>query len=106
MIVIETKLNLDNGMSFESNVLAVSKDADGVNDKNLFEKRILPESMGEIEDFLKTNDKLSVDKYSQFIAQVLNIIVSNAKDQGYTLRHIGQNEKHITTNQLEFVRIK
>ena len=106
MIVIETKLNLENGLSFESNVLAISKDAEGANDKNVFERSILPQAMGEIEDFLNQNNKFAVDMYSQFISRILNMIVVRAKEKGYMLRHIGQNEKYITTNQLEFVRAK
>mgnify|MGYP003420352172 CR=1 FL=1 len=42
----------------------------------------------------------------KFIRENLELVEKSAKEKGYMLRHIGQNEKYITTNQLEFVRTK
>lgn len=106
MVVIEAKLNIENtgDISFESNVLGVTKDIAGAEDKAIFENEILPSSLSTIEDVLKNTKMIKPSHYNDFIAKILNIIVANAKEKKYKLKRIGQNEKYVTITQLEFYK--
>lgn len=93
-------------MSFSTNVLAITKDAQAQNEKAEFENEILPISMKEIEMIIKNTSFFIPEKYSEFISKLLNVIVLKAKNHGYRLRRLGQSEKYIFMNQMEFVKEK
>lgn len=93
-------------MSFSTNVLAITKDAQAHKEKAEFENEILPISMKEIETIIQNTQFFIPEKYSEFISKLLNVIVLKAKNHGYRLRRLGQSEKHIFMNQLEFVKEK
>lgn len=106
MIVIETKLNVseDGQMSFQANVLAVTKDMKAGEERKVFENVIIPNSLSEIENLIKHTKGFNPRKYNEFITQILNVIVKKAKEKNFMLKRIGQNEDHILENQLEFKR--
>lgn len=106
MVVIEAKLNIENSgdISFEANVLGITKDIAGAEDKGIFEQEILPESLNIIENILKNTKVFKPEHYNDFIAKLLNIIVAKAKEKNYRLKRIGQNEKYMTVTQLEFYK--